>query len=185
MPVNVKNQHGGENIEYDSMVQELQYSLIEKLKNASINKNRKWAHLLNVTLIEQFEVNINVGGEVSTAKCRLKCPVCAVECLCNLDSYWKTSNVLKHLNSHEIDQTLDLDNDKENLSDIEESNQKDNNEHGDSSSDFIDVNLKKTIQLQIVSLKSSDEEELVKTKIETERKRKLRVNAIKKYRCRN
>lgn len=162
--------------DHDSLVEALKHELIEKLKNRGKSKGCDWEKLLNVNLIDEIELNVDGNGEVIDGNCRLACPTCGTKYLSKYDRYWKTSNLLKHFESHEKSQESNAGSidDKENSAPVST---------GHINNDFIDYltsgtsddELQRSIQLQIDRLASPDEAQSKHSKT-TKRGRKPKAN---------
>lgn len=122
--------------------------LVEKLGQSSKNKQRQWA--IDKSLVSKLVVNINSTGFVTSGSCLWKCPSCAMEYSCKYDRFWRTSNLLKHLESHDNNQTVEVD--KENT----QENAFDRNLEVLSDDGFNDADLTTTINLCIESLESEN-----------------------------
>lgn len=155
------------NAEYHVKIERLQNILIEKLVNAGNDKNRSWVELLNTSQIVQFEMNVNCEGKVTNGKCHFICPFCSAKCLVNFDRFWQTSNLLKHLNVHEVnDENMDDGDEKFELEGIADG--------------MIETELETTIQLQIESLNSSNVEPKVEPMDKTQAKTETKYKPKKK-----
>lgn len=147
--------------EQSVVADDLQMELINKLKHTGAERQRKWTNLLQKSAICEIEVSFDIDEKFIGANSRIKCPYCCAKYTCKYDRYWRTSNLLKHLDSHENIETNPESTAKQGLQSEKENTAPINapifdfNELG---SDESGVELNKTIQMCIQSLNSPIEE---------------------------
>lgn len=97
-----KNKQANKQTETSTVSSELNPDREEELKNLLINK------LINYSKYVKFELKFNkthlcefkkIGDKV---KCRVKCPICPKNYLCNYKTHWSVSNIEAHIREHSL-----------------------------------------------------------------------------------
>lgn len=143
--------------QHDAIVKMLELELIKKLKNRGKNDGYDWEKSLTINSIDEMELNIGLDGEVINGKCRLICPVCGTKYLCNYERFWQTSNLLKHLQSHESPKNLCYNSQNDGENNKQSKHTGNNSSFGSYSDDTNEEHeLQRNIQLRINSLASPE-----------------------------
>lgn len=136
-----------------SMAENLQHELVTKLNQALNNKKRQCSKKIEANSVCETELSFDINGHLTVGKSRVICPFCGIKCLVLYNSYWRTSNMLKHLAVHkaipaeqqeEPNENSPSKNIESDLSGLSESNE--------------DEDIQKTLSLSIESCESSLEE---------------------------
>lgn len=86
--------------EEPDIANELQQKLVDKLKRPGGKKQRQWVNSMDLSIIKEIELTMHSNGKMKTAIGRLICPFCAVHLTVVHGKYWRTSNLLKHFDTH-------------------------------------------------------------------------------------
>lgn len=141
--------------EGDLIADSLQAELIHKLKQAGAEKKHSWTNMMQTSVISEIEVSFDPERNMCGAKCQVICPFCSTKYSIKHDRFWRTSNFLKHLYSHESEISQ---NEKENAPLTNATAFEFDGFGGSNDDDEQNTQLNETVGLCIETLKSPDDD---------------------------
>lgn len=151
----------------NEVMAQLQLALLNKLKNTGLKKNCQWANKIEMNSLRETEFTFDAKNNVLCGSSRVVCSSCFLPILVLYDRYWRTSNMLKHLDTHEKSTSTIDENDNETEQRVVEENVPFKNDLAfDINESAEDGALQRTLTLAIQSLESPVENAKTKTKTE-------------------